>query len=340
MYRTVVFFVMVILLLVGCSELLVQPPDSNQNMDDFEVTWNTINEVYPLLEYKKIDWDSIYIVYKQYTEDAKGDEFSQVLVDLLCELKDMHVYYVNKGRGLVFPYQSPRYQRDWNTFSPLVVRRYFNSPLQLGCREKVEYGISKDNIGYIHIATFNEEGLLTDFDDVLYQMMSTKGLIIDIRHNNGGLMENVNRVVERFINDTIAIEAYNKDGVQINYDPFISASGENSYTKPVVLLINGVTISSGEIIANVFKQLSNVTLVGDTTAGSGVGDIEEQNQIRGNRLLPSDRYINIPNTYILRYDNIPIEWNGIPPDICILQTENDIKMGKDLQLEYALNLLK
>ncbi|MBU1011788.1 MAG: hypothetical protein KKG99_02180 [Bacteroidetes bacterium] len=341
MRRIIAFFTIIILLNVACSKIIVQPPQSNQNLEDFEMTWNTINDVYPMLDNKNIDWDSIYTIYRSRTEKAVGDEFSQVLIDLLCELKDMHVYYVNKGRGLVFPYISPRHQRDWKAFSPLVVRRYFNTPLKLACSEKVEFGISVDNIGYIYIATFNEEGLLAGFDDVLNQLMDTKGLIIDVRHNSGGLMENIRWVVGRFITESMPVlKIQNKGGTDILYDPFEPTVGKVPYTKPVVVLINGVARSGGDIIADVLRQINNVTLVGDTTAGAGCYDIEEQNQIRGNRILPSGRYINIPNTCGFRYDGIPIEWNGVPPDVYIKQTENDINAGRDLQLEYAINRLK
>jgi len=41
-----------------------------------------------------------------------------------------------------------------------------------------------------------------------------------------------------------------------------------------------------------------------------------------------------------RYDGQPWEWLGIPPDIRIEQTEEDIINGRDKQLEFAINMLK
>ncbi len=44
--------------------MIVNPAESNLNVEDFEATWNRVNDVYPYLEYKHINWDSIYTVYR------------------------------------------------------------------------------------------------------------------------------------------------------------------------------------------------------------------------------------------------------------------------------------
>jgi C-terminal processing protease CtpA/Prc len=43
---------------------------------------------------------------------------------------------------------------------------------------------------------------------------------------------------------------------------------------------------------------------------------------------------------IRRYDGLPWEWLGIPPDIRVEQTEADILAGRDKQLEYTIEMLK
>ena len=187
--------VVLTILLLNCSDLIVQPPQSNQNIQDFEVTWNAVKNVYPLLEYKRIDWDSIYTIYHLRIKNAKGDESYQVLFDLLGELKDAHIYLTNKGNGPIFPYRGPRFTRDLDAYSPIVVRKYFNSKLQLACKNRVEYAIHTHNIGYIYIASFNDEGTMDGFDTVLDQLMLTKGLIIDVRRNAGGSTANIENAV-------------------------------------------------------------------------------------------------------------------------------------------------
>jgi len=82
-----------------------------------------------------------------------------------------------------------------------------------------------------------------------------------------------------------------------------------------------------ELFPEVMKQLSNVTIVGDTTLGGGCNDVTED--IQGDYWLPSIKYIHIGTTYVLRYDGVPIEWSGELPDIRVPQTKEDIDQGMD-----------
>lgn len=339
MRKLFILLVTLTILQINCGDLIVQSPESNQNLIDFEIAWKAIDKVYPLLEYKKIDWDSIYTVYRLRAENAEGDEFYQVLFDLLRELKDAHVYMLNKGHGLIFPYRGPRFMRNINAYSPLVVRKYFSSKLQLACRDRVEYGIHSDNIGYICIASFNDEGTLDDFDAVLDQLMDTRGLIMDVRRNVGGSTGNIEKVVSRFIQSPLKyMKGFTKGNVPYNKDPIQPKSSKKRYACPVIILINGTTISAGELFAEMMNQIPTVTILGDTTIGAACNDIAEN--IEGDYFLPSGKYIHVGTTYACRYDGLPIDWNGIPPEIRIVQTEADIKNNKDRQLEYAIELLK
>jgi C-terminal processing protease CtpA/Prc len=49
--------------------------------------------------------------------------------------------------------------------------------------------------------------------------------------------------------------------------------------------------------------------------------------------------INVSTKDIRWYDGLPIEWNGVPPDIRVVNTEAEIGQGKDSQLEYAILIL-
>jgi len=80
------------------------------------------------------------------------------------------------------------------------------------------------------------------------------------------------------------------------------------------------------------KQIPTVTILGDTTGG-GSGAPEYFS-------LPSGRQIRISLKDFRRYDGIPYEWNGVPPEIRVEQTEEDIKHQRDRQLERAIELLK
>ena len=72
-----------------------------------------------------------------------------------------------------------------------------------------------------------------------------------------------------------------------------------------------------------------------TQQGGSVGSGDD-----GLFFLPSGKSIEVGYDDLRRYDGLPWEWLGIPPDIRVVQTEADIFAGRDKQLEYAINMLK
>jgi hypothetical protein len=327
------------LTVAACSDLIVKPQDSDLNLEDFEAAWHRIDSVYPYLEFKQIDWDSLYTVYRARTEDARGDEFYLVLRDLLAELKDGHVYYHTGGGGEVYPFYPERHFRDRHAYNPFVVRTYFDRELRLSESGSVEYEILPDNIGYAFLSGFQEDYLMNEFPGVLEYLRTTRGLIIDIRQKRGGSYGNVEAVVTRFITTELERPDFYLLGEKVDLPPF-QPQGPFAYTNPVVVLINGSTFSAGELCTEVLKQLPNVTAIGDTTGGGSAGSQNDPPEAREEYYLPSGKMIAVGTIDLRRYDGLPWEWLGIPPDIRVVQTEADASAGRDKQLEYAINMLQ
>ncbi len=328
------FIIIFVCLLTSCKDILVTSPHNNQNVEDFEAAWKRIRDVYPYLEFKKINWDSIHIIYRYRAEKAHGDEFYLVLCDLLAELKDGHVSYRTEGGGDVYPYYPPRQRKDRHAYSPFVVRKYFDKSLRLTKSNKIEYEILPNNIGYAFISDFHKNYLINEFPGVLEYLKNTKGLILDIRQKVGGDYQNVEAVVTRFLSEPLVRNdayTYGEKWVLPPFkplEPFI-------YTNSVVVLINGSTFSAGELTTEILKQLPQVTVVGDTTGGGSLGGGDESIYY-----LPSGKSVRIGFIDQRRYDGLPWEWLGVAPDIRVEQTEVDIIAGRDKQLEYAIELLK
>ena len=331
--------VLVCVALAGCEGWIVSPAEANQNVEDFEAAWAWVDSVYPAFGWKQIDWGGVYADYRPRAELAQGDEIHQVLHDMLSVLEDSHLYYKTNGGARFFPYMSPRLLADRNKFSPQLVRAYFEDELYLAGKDGVEYGILDGNVGYIHITHFNEDGMMDDFPSVMAFVGETDGLIIDVRNNTGGDHDKVEAVVRMFIESEMAWPmAFGADGVLEEPWPAMQPDEiDDTYVNPVVVLINGASLSSGELFPEVMRQLPIVTLVGDTTAGAGCND---RGGFRGDRHLPSGKMIHIPTWCITRYDGVPWEVIGIEPDIRVVQTEEDVAQGTDRQLEYAIELLR
>jgi len=309
------------------------------NLDCFDAAWKRVRDVYPFLEYKNIDWDSIYAVYKSRVEKAGEEEFDLLLNDMLAELKDVHVYHQKVQGPQKYAYESPRQIRDKHAISRAIIRKYFDTELTGTKSKSAMYGITADNTGYIYFYDLMDNGLEEEFPDIVKYLRNTKGLILDFRTRQGGTYQVVQSLALCFL--TAPLEKPKLYILEdIEQPPFQPPTDTFIYTKPIVVLINGMTISAGELISEVLKQLPNVTVVGDTTAGGGGCASGHTPQAEGPYRLPCNRIIFIPTGYFLRYDGSHIEWNGVSPDIRVEQTETDIKSGKDRQLEYALNMLK
>ncbi len=334
------FVIVFSLAIYSCSDMLVTSPDSNRNIQDIEAAWQRINSVYPFLKLKKINWDSLHTVYISRAENAKGDEIYLVLRDLLYELKDGHVYYRTDGGGEVYPYYPARYFKDRFSYNPFIVRKYFDKELKLTDSKKVEYEIFQNNIGYIFLSDFGKDYLIKEFPAVMEYVNNTRGLIIDIRQKKGGLYENVQAVVSRFIVAPLPKPKFYILDKPVEQTPFQPISSSLIYRNPVVVLINGSTFSAGELTTEILKQIPNVIAVGDTTGGGGAASSDNSPQTKGEYKLPSGKVICVGSGYFERYDGKTYEWIGVPPDIHIEQTEDDILAGRDKQLEYAINSLK
>jgi len=315
----------------GCGDLIVGDPEPSNNIADFEAAWSITNSVYPYFQFKGIDWDSLHGVYRARAEQSKGDEFFVVLFNMLAELKDGHVGLTTKGGYYVRVYTPSRTVRDRFAFNPLVVRKYFDKELKLAGDRNMEYEMLADTIGYIRLSTFTQGGWIQEFHTVLEYFRNARGLIIDVRNNGGGSTTNSDIVVSRFLSGPLTYGAVYIGG-QLQPAYQLQPRGPFRYAHPVVVLINGVCFSTTEHFTEMMKQIPTVTILGDTTGG-GSGAPEYFS-------LPSGRQIRISLKDFRRYDGIPYEWNGVPPEIRVEQTEEDIKHQRDRQLERAIELLK
>ena len=326
-------------ILSSCENLLVKPSGSNRHTEDFEALWNRVNDVYPFLEFKKINWDSMYSVYRPLVTEAEGDNYLILLNDFLDVLKDGHLYYKLKGGSRIYPYYPQRYFRDRYTYNPFVVRHYFDKELTITESGSAEYQIMEENIGYIFLSEFHGEYLTREFPGIMNYMKDTKGLIIDIRQRRGGDYQTVLSVVSYFLQEPLEPPKLYILGNLIDQAP-MEPRTDITYTQPVVVLINGSTFSAGEMTTEIMKQLPNVTAIGDTTGGGGVASSGSPPGAKGEFELPSGMTVYIGTGYVERYDGLPFEGIGIAPDILVEETPKDISDGIDRPLEYAIQLLR
>ena len=199
----------------------------------------------------------------------------------------------------------------------------------------VEGKVLNNNIGYIKFTSFDKttaEDFKTKYQELAKQ--NIKSLIIDLRNNGGGLVEQAVDIADYFLEkDQVILYEVDKKQNEIlevsENDPIINM--------PVVILTNENTASASEILAGALKDYGKATIVGTTTYGKGL--IQEILTFKdGSGLKITTKEYQTPN-------HNKINKVGIQPDEVVelpdtVEDESDIPEDQDTQLQKAIEILK
>jgi len=122
------------------------------------------------------------------------------------------------------------------------------------------------NIGYLRIAQF-QQGTTQEVKNALNKLKNIKGLVIDLRNNPGGLLQEAIGVSDLFVKQgvIVSIRGRNKDDTQYFY-----ANNDGSEpTYPIVVLINSGTASAAEIVSGCLKDDKRAIIMGVRSFGKG-----------------------------------------------------------------------
>lgn len=193
----------------------------------------------------------------------------------------------------------------------------------------VEYEKLENNIGYVSLTTFDEgcaEEMKAAFDDLKSQ--GVEKIILDLRYNTGGYVNEALEILDMLLEDG-QIELITKSA---NGEEEIDrAKGEKEYNFELVVLSNEYSASASEILVGALKDNGIATIVGKTTYGKGV--------IQNIYTLADGGVLKLTTQEYFTPNNEKIDKLGIAPDYEVELTEEDIKNGKDTQLEKAKELL-
>ncbi|MDO4555055.1 MAG: S41 family peptidase [Lachnospiraceae bacterium] len=134
--------------------------------------------------------------------------------------------------------------------------------------QMVDYEMLDDGIGYIALYEFIEttyDQFHNAYADLESQGM--KSLIIDLRSNPGGLLEQVQKVSDDLIPaGSVIVSTEDKQGNK----EYLKAETDSEITIPLVVLVDGYSASASEILAGVIKDYKIGTLLGQKTYGKGI----------------------------------------------------------------------
>ncbi len=125
----------------------------------------------------------------------------------------------------------------------------------------------RPGIGYMHISGFNET---TEHEvaDALDEMGDLKGLVLDLRQNPGGLLNEGVGVADKFLKKgQLIVSHHGRSSPEKRY-PATHGNGGKEY--PLVVLVNRGTASAAEIVAGAIQDHDRGLIVGETTFGKGL----------------------------------------------------------------------
>ena len=190
--------------------------------------------------------------------------------------------------------------------------------------KSVDWKMLDDGIGYIEINSFIDT-TGEDFSDALDKVEAegAKGLVLDLRNNGGGLVDECVEVADEFLDEGVVCYVEDKDGQTETYD------AEDGKTKiPTVVLINDGSASASEILAGALKD-NGFELVGTKSFGKGV--------IQQTIEMGDGSALKLTIMQYLSPDKHVIHKKGIEPTVKI---DDDEDTDEDEQLDKAEELLK
>ena len=127
-----------------------------------------------------------------------------------------------------------------------------------------------EKIGYLRITQFGEK---TDREfDAAVGRLEKEGatsLILDLRDNPGGLVDEAVDIVSRFIPErTMVVATEGRQGSAVLFE-YLSKEKKKKIRWPTVVLVNGNTASAAEIVSGALQDLGKAVIIGETTFGKG-----------------------------------------------------------------------
>lgn len=196
--------------------------------------------------------------------------------------------------------------------------------------QSVTWKMKDNNIAYIQLTNFNQD--TTDrFQDIEREVVAAnpKAIIFDLRNNPGGFLQTAVDVASAWVdNKVVVVEKSKIDGEKKYF-----SQGRAVFSKiPTVVLTNGGSASSSEIVAGALQDYGLGYLIGEKTFGKGSVQVLED--------LPDGSSVKFTVAKWYTPHDRSIDKDGIAPDVEVKLTPDDYSADRDPQLDKALEYLK
>jgi carboxyl-terminal processing protease len=187
------------------------------------------------------------------------------------------------------------------------------------------------DIGYVAFNAFLDPAhVMPAYNEAMKSFMDAAGIIIDLRGNGGGLGAMVMGMAGWLIADKS--QHLGTVSTRDNELKLVVYPRPTTYSGPVVVLTDGLSVSAAEFFAGGLKDLGRACIIGSRTAGAALPSAIEH--------LPNgDGFQYVFANYVAAGGEA-LEGAGVAPDIEVAQTRAALLAGNDLVVEAAINWIR
>ena len=192
----------------------------------------------------------------------------------------------------------------------------------------------EDKLLYVHVTSFDQK-VVEGVQNAIKEHNATDGMILDLRNNPGGLLDQAVGLVDLFVDEGVIVSQKGKVKSE-NLEYRASKEGTNKKL-PLVVLINGGSASASEIVSGALQDFNRSIVIGEKTFGKGsvqvvmpIGADEALKLTVARYYLPSGRTIQAVG--VTPDITIPLGKIDFTEDLIMLK-EKDLK--KHLENELA-----
>ncbi len=353
----------------------------------FEAFWGGVNNNYVFWSVDTTDWDNMYLVYKPMfgqldihnSVDVRRSfqYFSAMTQGFTDSHFQISFFNPTDSDTVVYPaaarkkYIAPAL--PFTYFSQVIPKRYFGTYYwadssfadTVAGKPHIQHmglvtALINSHILYLHLSGFYLKHVIQQlgytilangWNDFLTALrdptVGTRGLIIDMRSNNGGLLEDLNFITGQMITQPLHFgSTREKSGNgRLDYTPWADAivtpqTGSVAPKSPIVVLTDQHSVSMAELTTMALKTLPNTYVIGDTTWGAN-GPLNPNIALYGGGQFPFANfgYVYTSSAMFEYKDGKIYEGKGFPPDLYIPYNKDSVAAGLDPQLDAAIKYL-
>jgi carboxyl-terminal processing protease len=151
-----------------------------------------------------------------------------------------------------------------------LTRQTINVDMVKDINGKKDFPLSDNKIGYVRLMSFGER-VGDDLETALRKMnhQGMQGLVLDLRWNPGGLLDQAVAVCQKFLpRGELIVTTEGRSAAQ-NVSHRAMGHGDELHNMPIVVLVNSSSASASEIVAGCLQDLKRAVLLGEKTFGKG-----------------------------------------------------------------------